>query len=216
MPGESRLIALAPLLAPSLSPHALWPTHPSFTARASRTSGGELSCSSTSSSLARASFSAGGRGVMGGARSYSGIGPAPSAPTLHWGVPPSVSNCSLLLCRALISQASRCFNTCKKGDLSVRLSSQPPGQALTRIMLFIHSTINSMCSSSCAWWWGGRISSPKAPRVPVYLSLKFHLFSLPPSSTRLPMLFFKYPGQASQPQGLCIGPFLLPGPFAPK
>lgn len=77
----SRPIAL--LLAPSPLPHALCPSHPSFTARARPTSGGKLSCRSTSSSLARASFSAGGRGVMGGARSPRGLGPAPSAPKLQ-------------------------------------------------------------------------------------------------------------------------------------
>lgn len=130
--------------------------HPSCRAGAPSTAGGERSLRSTSSNLPLAKFSAwaAGQGIMGGAWR---AGPAPSPPP-HAGVPPSVSSCSLLLCRARISQASRCSSTCEeRGGLSVclyswsllpsHLSESPYLNSF--IHSFIQPFINSVCSFCC-------------------------------------------------------------------
>lgn len=62
-----RSIDLIPFLpAPSPSPRCPFPAHASFTAGAPSTTGGKRSRCSTCCSLARAKFSAGGRGVRAG------------------------------------------------------------------------------------------------------------------------------------------------------
>lgn len=136
LPLHPRAPALSPVVHPPGAPDLGWRAQPPLHLP----------------QLVPGQFLCGWAGGHGRGRELRRTRPRPS-PRPLLGVQPSVSSCSLLLCRARISQVNRCFNICERGDLSVCLSSQ---QVLTRIRSFIHSFIqrfNSMCSSCCSWWW---------------------------------------------------------------